>query len=382
MSTRDVSGKLTSLWTAPTIQPMANTLSLHELHVATGAFVEEVCGWLLPVHYGDPVAEHRAVRKAAGLVDRSLVGKVEVTGRDRVSFLQGMLTNDLKGLVPGQGCPAAFLDAHGKVHALLTVFVLADRLLLELPPGMTEKTLQTLDKFLISEKASFADVTDAFALFALHGPEAAVVLAKATGSAVSLSPYQHVERTVAAIPLRLCRVDELGVPGFHVWVASEHAANLWRSLIETGQAHGLRPVGGTALAALRVEAGVPCFGHDVDETTLLVEAPLEHLVSYTKGCYIGQEIVARIKYRGHVNRFLTGLTLDEAEIPEPGVPVFAEGKEIGRVTSAVSSIALERPIALAYIRREHLDPGTPVTVKHHETIIPARVTALPFVHPA
>ncbi|MBI4242369.1 MAG: aminomethyl transferase family protein [Candidatus Rokubacteria bacterium] len=358
---------------------MPNTLTLHELHVSAGAVVEEACGWLLPVHYGDPAAEHRAVRAAAGLVDRSLVGKVEVTGRDRVSFLQGMLTNDLKALTPGQACPAAFLDAHGKVQALLTVLALEDRLLLELPPGMTEKTLQTLDKFLISEKVEFTDVTEAFALFALHGPKAAAVLADASGSPLELEPYRHAERTVVNASARVCRVDELGVPGYHVWVACELAAEVWRRLLQTGRPHGLRPVGGSALTVLRVEAGVPCFGHDVDDSTLLMEAPLEHLVSYTKGCYIGQEIVARIKYRGHVNRLLTGITLDSTEVPDHGAAVFAEGGEIGRVTSAVYSLTLGRPIALAYLRREHLEPGTPVMVRHHEGTVPARVTALPFV---
>ncbi len=360
---------------------MPNVLPLRELHVAAGALVNEMCNWLLPVHYGDPVAEHRAMREAVGLVDRSLIGKVEVTGRDRVSFLQGMLTSDLKALALGQGSPAAFLDANGKVRALLNALVLEDRLLLELPPGMTGKTLQALDKYLISEKVSFTDVTEAFALFALHGPTAAAVLAD-SGGPVSLAPYQHAERFVATFPVRLLRVDEFGVPGFHLWVAAELAADLWRGLMELGRPHGLRPVGGAALDILRVEAGVPWFGHDVDETTLLMEAPLEHLVSYTKGCYIGQEIVARIKYRGRVNRFLTGLILDDSEAPEHGATVLADGKEIGRVTSAVSSIALKRPIALAYIRRECLEPGTPLTVKHHETTIPARVAALPFVRSA
>ncbi len=356
-------------------------LALQELHGRAGAVINEMCGWRLPAHYGDPVAEHRAMREAVGLVDRSLIGKVEVAGRDRVSFLQGMLTNDLKALAPGQGSPAAFLDANGKVRALLNVLVLEDGILLELPPGMTEKTLQALDKYLISEKVSFTDVTEAFALFAVHGPQAAAVLAD-SGGPVSLAPYQHVERFLATFPVRVYRLDEFGVPGFHLWVKAELAAGLWRGLMELGQPHGLRAVGAAALDTLRVEAGVPWFGHDVDETTLVMEAPLEHLVSYTKGCYIGQEIVARIKYRGHVNRFLTGLTLDGSDVPEHRAIVLADAKEIGRVTSAVSSIALKRPIALACLRREYLEPGTPVMVKDHETTLPARVTALPFVRRA
>jgi folate-binding protein YgfZ len=120
----------------------------------------------------------------------------------------------------------------------------------------------------------------------------------------------------------------------------------------------------------------------VDETTLLMDAPLEHLVSYTKGCYIGQEVVARIKYRGHVNRFLTGLALEGKEVPRPRAAVFADGKEIGRVTSAVWSIALGQPIALAYVRREHLAPGTEVRVRHNDATLAARVASLPFTRAA
>lgn len=361
---------------------MPNTLALHDAHKASGAVMEQVCGWLLPAHYGDPAAEHRAMLEAAGLADRSLIGKVEVTGRDRVSFLQGMLTNDIKALAAGQGCPAAFLDAHGKVRALLTVLALEDRLLLELPPGMAEKTLQALDQYLISEKVALTDVTEALAIFVLHGPSAAAVLADAGAATASLKPYHHMECSVATLPARVVRADDYGVPGFHLWVAAEHAADLWRALLELGRPHGLKPVGATALASLRVEAGVACFGHDVDESTLLMEAPLEHLVSYTKGCYIGQEIVARIKHRGHVNRFLTGLVLDGSDAPPSGAKVLAEGKEIGHVTSAIQSLALKRPIALAYLRREYLDPGTAVNVSHRETSIPAQVTSLPFIRPA
>jgi folate-binding protein YgfZ len=136
------------------------------------------------------------------------------------------------------------------------------------------------------------------------------------------------------------------------------------------------------LDAARVEAGVAWYGDDVDDTVILPETRLEHLVSYAKGCYIGQEVVARVKYRGHVNRALSGLVLDGDRIPERGAKVVAEGKEIGRVTSAVRSPALGRPIALAYVRREHLEPGSAVGVDDGGAVRPARVAALPFVEPA
>ena len=126
------------------------------------------------------------------------------------------------------------------------------------------------------------------------------------------------------------------------------------------------------------QAGAPWYGHDVDETVLLPEIPSEPYVSYTKGCYIGQEIVARIKYRGHVNRALTGLTFDGDRAPKPGAVIEAEGKDVGRVPSAVRSFALNRPIALGFVRREHLEPGTAVTVKDNDLTLAARITALPF----
>src|SRR5215470_17506917 len=135
--------------------------------------MQEVCGFVLPQSYGDVVAEHEAATKAVGVADRSLIGKVTVTGRDRQAFLQGMLSNEIKNLQPGEGTAAAFLDAHGKVMALLEVYVLEDRLLLKLPPGLTQRTLERLDKFLISEKAYFESSDDSFAVLAVEGRGAA-----------------------------------------------------------------------------------------------------------------------------------------------------------------------------------------------------------------
>jgi glycine cleavage system aminomethyltransferase T len=145
----------------------------------------------------DPSREYRAAREAVALFDRSTLGKVTVTGRDRQAFLQGMLTNDVKGLRPGQGAPAAFLDAHGKVMALLVVYATADRVLLELPADMTEKTLQILDHYLISEKAYFEAVGDAFAILSLQGPAARGLLERVSGDAIDLAPYAHAEVSVA-----------------------------------------------------------------------------------------------------------------------------------------------------------------------------------------
>jgi folate-binding protein YgfZ len=322
-------------------------------------------------------AEYRAAREAVALFDRSALGKVSVTGRDRQAFLQGMLTNDVKALQPGQGVPAAFLDAHGKVMALLVAYATAERVLIELPASMTEKTLQTLDRYLISEKAYFEPVDDAFAILSLQGPGARPLLVSLSGADLALSPYAHVEVAVDAIPVRVINRSEGPAPGLHCWVAAEHAATLTGILSGAGAV----PAGADTLEVLRMEAGQPWYPQDVDDSVILPETRLDSLVSYTKGCYIGQETVARVKYRGHVNRALSGLVVDGERVPDAGARVVAEDKEVGRVTSAVRSIALGRPIALAYVRREHFAPGTPLVVVDGVGEQTARVVGLPFVEP-
>jgi folate-binding protein YgfZ len=356
---------------------MPNQLLLHDVHRELGASFGEIDGWQVPLHYGDPAAEYRAMREGAGVIDRSMLGKVTVTGRDRQAFLQGMLTNDVKGLTAGKGTGAAFLDALGKVMVLLKVYALDDRLLIELPPSFTEKTLERLDHFLISEKVYFEAADSAFAIIAVQGPAAGDLLSRLAGQTLDLAPYEHVEVVIAGEPVRVIHRREGGVAGFHCWTAATHGAALWAAIADVGV-----PVGMQALDTLRVEAGTPWYGRDVDETLIFPETRLEQLVSFTKGCYIGQEVVARVKYRGHINRGLSGLVLEGDRIPAAGVRVMAAGKEIGRVTSAVWSYALGRPIALGYVRREHFEPGSPIEVDDGGVILQAKVAALPFVEPA
>jgi folate-binding protein YgfZ len=355
---------------------MLTRLPLHEIHVESGAIVAAACGVELPFSYGDPAAEHMAARTGAGVVDRSLTGVIEVTGRDRASFLHAMFTNDVKSLEPGTGCAAAFLDAHGKIQSILAVLVLADRIFLIVPPGSAGRLLELLDHFLFSEKAYLRDASEEFALFMVVGPAAAEVIGRVADTAAPEPAWSHVETAIATAPVRLVQGGaETGAP--EVWVLSgrDDGAPVWRGIV----AAGARPVGMTALDALRVEAGTPWPGHEVGDTVLLPEIPFEKLVSHTKGCYIGQEVVVRIRDRGHVNRLLTGLSLDGNRVPPSGATVLADGgKAIGRITSAVHSFALERPVALAFVRREHAEPGTVVSVRGDGVDLPARITALPF----
>jgi folate-binding protein YgfZ len=270
-------------------------------------------------------SEYEAVRHGVGLVDRRGWGVLEATGRDRATFLNALLSNDVKSLAPGQGCAATLLDVHGKVQVVLVVWVLDDRILLITPPGAAATTLEALDRYLFS-----------------------VRLVRGGG--------------------------ETGEP--EIWIAAPAAEGerVWKAFT----AAGTTVVGAEALEILRIEAGTPRFPVDIGPAVLLPEVPFETLVSYTKGCYPGQEVVVRIRDRGHVNRHLRGLVLDGDTVPPAGSEVVVDDAAIGAVTSATRSPGLGRPIALAMVRRQHAEPGSIVGVRVGDRVVSATVRALPF----
>src|SRR3989442_655977 len=254
----------------------------------------------------DPAAEYEAVRHRVGLIDRSDLGVVEVTGRDRASFLHAMLSNDVKSPSAGRGATAAFVNVQDKVQTLVTIWALEDRLVLLTPRGEGAKTIQALDHSLFSEKAYFKDVTGEMALLMLAGPEAIALAERLAGVTVPETAWGNVDARVADVDVRLVRGGtETGEA--EVWVAAATAdgERLRAALVESGA----MPIGRAAWESLRIEAGTPTYGSDVDTTLLLPEIPIEHLVSHTKGCYIGQEVVVRIRDPGsHVANRLANET--------------------------------------------------------------------------
>jgi aminomethyltransferase len=358
---------------------MSERLPLHDAHEGHGAtFTDagtDAGGWLVPARYGDPAAEHEAVRERAGLIDRSERGKIEVTGKDRASFLHGLVSSDVKGLTPGQGNESALLDVHGKVTALLAVHCLSDRLVLETDGPLAGPLLSGIDRYLFSERAELEDVTAASGILTVAGPNARKIVEQVIGVAIpDLSRWQHVLVPWEGRELRVVRTEETGEEGYDLWVPTEGLAPLWERLREAGA----RPVGREAWNVLRVEAGVVRYGVDVDASTLLLEAPLPDAYSLNKGCYMGQEVIARITYRGHVNRKIVGFRFTDARVPPIGAPVLVDGKERGRITSAVVSPALRVALALGFLRREHWEPGTRVEARHGGELLAAEVAELPF----
>lgn len=320
-------------------------------------------------------SEYRAVREGCGLVDRGDHGTLEVTGRDRASFLHALLSNEVNALAPGQGCAATLLDVHGKVQVLLLVWTLEDRIVLVTPPGRAPATLEALDHYHFSEKVVLDDTTGSRALLMLAGPAAHALAERLTGALPPAAAWSHVAATFAGTPVRVVSGGrETGES--EAWIVAPAA--LGPDVAEAARAAGARPVGPAALEALRIEAGTARFPDDIGPATLLPEVPFANLVSYSKGCYPGQEVVVRIRDRGHVNRHLRGLRLEGEAVPEAGSEVLAGDAVVGVVTSAAWSFGLDRPVALALVRRQLAEPGTAVSVRLGASLAAATVTALPF----
>jgi len=329
----------------------------------------------IPLDYGDATAEYRAVRQGVGVVDRGDRGLVEATGRDRASFLHALLSNEIKALTPGHGCAATLLDVHGKVQVTLLVWVLDDRIVLVTPPGMAAAVYEQLDKYLFAEKVVLEDVSGAHGLLLVAGPDAPALLRRLAGVTPDETAWASVAATLDGVDVRLVRgAGETGAAEIWIMTPADGAARVWDAV----RAAGARPVGQHAVEVLRIEAGTPRFGHDVDPSVLLPEIPFDALVSQTKGCYPGQEVVVRIRDRGHVNRHLRGLVLDGADVPEPGAEIWADGGAVGRITSPTRSPALGRAIALGFVRRQHAAAGTRVEIRSGEQTLGAVVSDLPF----
>ena len=320
---------------------------------------------------------YQAARNRAALVDRSGRGRIVVKGGDRASYLQGLLTNDVAALESGQGCYAAYLTPQGRMIADMWVYELGDLILLGLAGDMKDAVLARFDQLIFTEDVQLGDVTDTFAQVAVVGPEAARVIAGVLDvreSDVAALPEHGNLRAPMAGHAIVSRITDTGEPGFDVYIEPAQASRLTKAL----EGLGVVELDADAAEAIRIEAGVPLFHRDMDEETIPLEAGLEsRAISFTKGCYVGQEVIVRVLHRGHgrVARRLVGLIMTNDVVPPRGAAIRVQDREIGGVTSSVLSPALGHPIALGYVHRDFIEPGTVVAVDGAR----ATVAALPFV---
>ena len=323
-------------------------------------------------------AAYEAARRRAASIDRSDRGRIVVSGTDRASYLQGLLTNDVVALKAGEGCYAAYLTAQGRMIADLLVYELGDVMLLTMAGEVKDAVLARLDQFIFSEDVQLGDVTETFAQRAVVGPDAAQVTATLLGAvsadALRALPEHGNLRTEWGGGVIVAQVTDTGEPGYDLFVDRARLPALVAAL----GAAGVVEVDAATADALRIEAGVPLFHRDMDENTIPLEANIEsRAISFTKGCYVGQEVVIRVLHRGHgrVARKLVGLLVDGADVPARGAAIRSGDREIGAVTSSTRSPALGRPIALGYVQRDFVEPGTAVTIGDAS----AQVVATPFV---
>lgn len=365
-----------------------NLLLLHEFHQGLDARFSELSGMEIIADYGDSAAEYRALREAAVVLDLSFRGRICLTGNDRVRFLHGQITNDVKRLGVGEGCYAALTTAKGRMESDLNVFHLPDELLLDFEPGLTERVSQRLEKFIVADDVQIVDAAPHYGLLSVQGPRALDVV-----QAVGLLANGRPEKARAIVKISdgtlgdiyLANVPRIssgqGNMGFDVFVPNAALAAVADKLIAAARQAGGRAGGWTALETARIEAGVPRFGADMDETNLPMECIEQDAMSFNKGCYIGQEVLNRIHTIGHVNKQLRGLRLSDnlKTLPNKGDKLFHHGKEVGYLTSAVKSPLLPAAIALGYVRREANEIGTELTLQTAEEESAAKIVELPLV---
>jgi folate-binding protein YgfZ len=349
-------------------------------HLRAGAELREEDGAVVAAHFGDARAEYEAVRGGAGLFDLSARGRVEVSGSEAVQFLNGLVTNDVKTLAAGAWVAAAFPNVQGRLlaHARVMRATEEQKFLIDTEGATAAAVRKNVERFALAGDFRVRDLSAEMALLSAQGAAAASVVESVLGEDAAQTGRGHVSiiNWRGSRPVTVARATHTGEDGFDLFVGAGEAAELWDALV----AAGARPAGQDALELLRVEAGVPRYGVDVTEANVVLEAGLDDAVSYTKGCYVGQEIIARIHWRGHVAKRLAGLE-PEGEV-EPGAAVrTADGaREIGRVTSVAVSPRLGRAVALGVVKYDFLEPGTEVVVVGAGGgEARARVASLPFV---
>ena len=312
-------------------------------------------------HFGDPRAEYHAAKNNAAVFDLNDRTQIEVTGGDRIKFLHNFCTNDIQKLEPGTGCEAFFTNVKGRAVAHAFVFAGRDAHWIETSPQCEEPLLAHLERYIIADDVELHGRTEERGELFVAGPNAAELL-DTLGIPVDLtSECAHLETQWNKTAALVRRADILGIPGFFVSVDEQHLAGAWQTLSESG----IQPAGAEAFHALRIEAGFPIHGIDISGENLAQEVGRsKQAISFTKGCYLGQEPVARLDAMGHVNRALRGLRLVSGSVPEPGSPVlFADdGTPVGTISSAAFSFADGRPVALAVLRSSVMNPGTAVLV--------------------
>lgn len=334
-------------------------LAHRDAHARLGEF----SGRVLPEGFSDFDREYRAAKESVALFDTNWSAVVTLAGPDRVRYLNAILSNDIVTLEEGRGTLALLLNPQGHILAELEVYKQADKLLTLSHASVRERTVATLDKYIIMDDVELTERTDEVGSLAIEGPRAAEIVKQSCGIALEELPEMAIlDLNVCGIPCHLLRRSHFGSLGAQFITKRERLAELWEKFLEASRAEHGEPIGMTALNSLRLEAGIPWFPVDFNDMTIPHEAALETThISFSKGCYTGQEIVERVRSQGRVNRRRVRLKFSSSQPPAFGTRLLAEGAEIGIVTSAAYSPAAATAIGMGYLRREQNAPGSRVS---------------------
>lgn len=355
------------------------TTPLYHMHCQLGAtFAEKHEGWNLVAYFTDAVSENRAVRENVGIADLSHQGRLRLTGEDRAKFLHRIISNDVESLSAGQGNYAMLLTHRGKIIADMNVHVLEDAIGINTAPETTESLFEELDKYIIADDVELSVLTAETGTIAVYGPKSPKLVQSVLGitDLGTLAVHHNRFCDVDNQWIICVRTDTTGEIGYNLYTSDDALARLWERLMTEGKS--VQPIGWDALESLRIEAGTPRYGTELTDTVIPLEAELEHAINFEKGCYIGQEIVARMKYRGHPNRLLRGLEIHEANVPAQHDQIFSNEKEVGWITSAAYSPTLEKPIALGYVRTAVAEAGSQVQIETSVGHVNSTVVFPPF----
>ena len=331
-------------------------------HTAAGARLGEFSSCLLPEGFSSFHNEYRAARETAVLIDTNWNLTLHFTGRDRVKYLHAITSGNVKDLAQDRGTLALLLNPQGRILAELEIYALAESILIRSHVSLRDQTVSTLRKYILGSQVKLEDVTDSTASFAIEGPHAAEVVRDLTGAAIAdLPEFATQEAATNGIPCRLIRRSHFGEPGAEFLVARGSLPQFWDIALAAVRSHGGAPIGMLALNSLRLEAGIPWFPADFNDTVIPHEAAVENThIASNKGCYTGQEIVERVRSQGRVNRKRVLLKFSSAQPPVPGTKLRAGAAEVGAVTSAAYSPRYGAAIGMGYVRREHHAPGSQI----------------------
>ncbi len=353
--------------------------ALYEIHALRGAKFLSIEGQLLPAYFTDPIAENLAVRRNVGIIDLSQREYLRVAGSDRASFMQGITTNDVGNIMAGDGLHCAILTVKGRVLADFILLAFEDHFLLEMEASILEKLRTTLSRYKIREKVMI-EQGGGIGAIGVQGPDSPLLIAKNfTSPLPELRTYHHFTVQSEQSPITIRKESLTGEAGYILTMPQTSLQRVWENLLKMGTEFNLHPIGYEAMESLRIEAGIPRYGLDLTEENIPLEIENEDIISFTKGCYVGQEVIARLKFLGQANKHLKGLLLAGAKMPKYSARIVKDEKEIGRVTSSAYSPTLNQGIAMAYLRREYSAAGTQVTVESEGGGLQATATDLPFI---